>query len=199
MVNNVRGTYAFTGKYNNKEVTIMASGMGMPSIGIYAYELYKFYDVENIIRIGSCGAMVPELNLFDIILSKQVYTEGNYALTFSSEDCHIEKSSEKLNQKIIETSEMQNINLIQGNTLCSEVFDEYILDLQSYKNRIPEDFSPIAVEMEAFSLFHIARKLNKNASCLMTVVDSTFKNEHISSEARENGLNQMIKLVLESI
>ena len=78
LVSNVRGIPVFTGKYNGKEVTVMASGMGMPSMGIYSYELFKFYDVDNIIRIGSCGAMVPDLNLFDIILSKETYTEGNY-------------------------------------------------------------------------------------------------------------------------
>lgn len=199
LVNDVRGIFAFTGKYKGKDVTVMASGMGMPSIGIYSYELFKFYYVENIIRIGSCGAMVPELNLFDIVLSKKVFTEGNFALTFASEDSHIVSSSEFLNNKIIETAKSQNLNLIQGNTICSEVFDEYIIDLQSYKNRIPKDFHPISVEMEAFSLFYIAKKLNKNASCLMTVVDSSFKNEHISAKDRENGLNKMINLALESI
>ena len=199
LVNDVRGILAFTGKYKGKDITVMASGMGMPSIGIYSYELFKFYNVDNIIRIGSCGAMVPELNLFDIVLSKNVYTEGNFALTFASEDSHIVNSSEFLNNKIIETAKRQNLNLIKGNTVCSEVFDEYIIDLQSYQNRIPKDFNPISVEMEAFNLFYIAKKLNKNASCLMTVVDSTFKNEHISAEDREKGLNKMIKLALESI
>lgn len=199
LVSNVRGIPAFTGTYKGKEVTVMASGMGMPSMGIYSYELFKFYDVDNIIRIGSCGAMVPDLNLFDIILSTETYTEGNYALTFASEDCHFAKSSEFLNNKIIETAKSENINLIVGNTVCSEVFDEYIIDIKSYLDRIPKDFSPLASEMEAFSLFYNAKKLNKNASCLMTVVDSTFKNEHISSEDREAGLNQMIKLALDSI
>ena len=91
------------------------------------------------------------------------------------------------------------MNLIVGNTVCSEVFDEYIIDINSYLNRLPKDFSPLATEMEAFSLFYNAKKLNKSASCLMTVVDSTFKNEHISSEDREAGLNKMIELALDSI
>ena len=199
LVSDVRGIYAFTGTYKNKEVTIMASGMGMPSMGIYSYELFKFYDVDNIIRIGSCGAMVPELDMFDIILSNEVFTEGNYALTFASEDCHIVKSSEYLNEKIISTANEKNQKLIVGNTICSEVFDEYIIKLDEYKNRIPANFNPVSVEMEAFALLYNAYKLGKNASCLMTVVDSTFKKIHASSEEREQGLNKMIELALDSI
>ena len=199
LVNDVRGIYAYTGKYKGKELTIMASGMGMPSMGIYSYELFKFYDVDNIIRIGSCGAMVPELNMFDIILSKQVYTEGNYALTFASEDCHIVNPSEILNQKIINTANKKNQKLIVGNTVCTEVFDEYIINLTEYKNRIPHDFYPVSAEMEAFALLYNAYKLGKNASCLMTVVDSTFKDVHASSDEREQGLTKMIELALDSI
>mgnify|MGYP004585798491 CR=1 FL=1 len=177
----------------------MASGMGMPSMGIYSYELFKFYDVDNIIRIGSCGAMVPELDMFDIILSKQVYTEGNYALTFASENCHIINSSEILNNKIIDTAHKNKQKLIVGNTVCSEVFDEYILKLEDYKKRIPADFFPVSVEMEAFALLYNAYKLGKNASCIMTVVDSIFKDSHASTEERERGLSKMIELALESI
>lgn len=199
LVNDVRGIYAYTGTYKGKELTVMASGMGMPSMGIYSYELFKFYDVDNIIRIGSCGAMVPELNLFDIILTKQVYTEGNYALTLASEDCHIIDSSDELNNKIINTAESQNLNLIIGNTVCTEVFDEYIFDMDKYQKRIPKDLNPIATEMEAFALIYTAKKLNKKATCLMTVVDSVFKKEHASSEERENSLNKMIELALDSI
>ena len=199
LVNNVRGNLAYTGTYNNKAITVMSSGMGMPSMGIYSYELFKFYDVENIIRVGSSGAMVPELNLFDIVLAQNVFTEGNYALTFASENCHQVESNKILNNQIIKTAQSQKINLKIGNTICSEVFDEYILDIKTYLERIPQDFSPIAVEMEAFSLFYIAKKLNKKASCLMTIVDSTFKNQHISSQERESGLNKMIKLALDSI
>ena len=199
LVNDVRGIYAFTGTYKGKEVTIMASGMGMPSMGIYSYELFKFYDVDNIIRIGSCGAMVPELDMFDVILCNEVFTEGNYALTFASENCHIVKSSEALNKKIINTANEKNQKLVVGNTICSEVFDEYILKLEDYKNRIPADFHPVSVEMEAFALLYNAYKLGKNASCLMTVVDSTFKDVHASSEEREQGLYRMIELALDSI
>ena len=94
LVSDVRGILAFTGTYKEKEITVMASGMGMPSMGIYCYELFKFYDVDNIIRIGSCGANTPDLNLFDIILTTEVYTEGNFAYTFSNKNDHYVKPSE---------------------------------------------------------------------------------------------------------
>lgn len=199
LVNDVRGMYAFTGTYKGKQVTIMASGMGMPSMGIYSYELFKFYDVDNIIRIGSCGAMVADLDMFDIVLSNQVFTEGNYALTFASENCHIVKASQILNEKIMQTASNKNQKIIVGNTVCSEVFDEYIIKLEDYKKRIPSDFKPVSVEMEAFALLYTALKIGKNASCLMTVVDSTFKGSHASSEEREQSLNNMIELALDSI
>ena len=199
LVNDVRGIYTFTGDYKNKKVTVMASGMGMPSMGIYCYELYKYYDVDNIIRVGSCGANVPELNLFDIILSQEVYTEGNFALTMANENCHFVKPSETLNNKIIQTARNTNIKLQIGNTICTEVFDAYAIDNKSFLNRIPKEFNPISIEMEAFSLFYTAQKLGKHAACLMTVVDSAFKDSFATSEEREKGLDKMIQLALESI
>ena len=111
LVNSVRGMYAYTGKYKNKEITVMASGMGMPSMGIYCYELYKFYEVENIIRIGSCGAYKPELKLFDVILAENVFSEGNFALTLNNENCHIVSSNNDLNNIIKETARNTNIPL----------------------------------------------------------------------------------------
>ena len=199
LVNDVRGIFAFTGKYKGKEITIMASGMGIPSMGIYSYELFKFYDVENIIRIGSCGALVPELELFDIFLAKIVYTESNYALTFASEDCHTVSSSIELNTKIKNTAKSLHYDLICGNTVCSEVFDEYIINNEAYKSRLPKDLNPLTSEMEAFALFYNAKKLGKNASCLMTVVDSTFKKLHATPEDREKNLNKMIEIALNSL
>lgn len=199
LVSDVRGILAFTGTYKEKEITVMASGMGMPSMGIYCYELYKYYDVDNIIRIGSCGANRPDLNLFDIILTTEVYTEGNFAYTFASKNDHFVKPSEELNNKIINTAKEKNISLSIGHTLCTEVFDEYISDLQTYKERIPKDFNPLGTEMEAFALLYTANTLNKNAACLMTVVDSMYKNSFATAEERENGLNNMIELALDSM
>ena len=199
LVSDVRGILAFTGTYNGKEVSVMASGMGMPSMGIYCYELFKYYDVDNIIRIGSCGANSPELDMFDVILTNTVYTEGNFALTLANENCHFVEPSKTLNNKIIQTANEKNISICIGPTLCTEIFDEYILDFEKYKQRIPVDFNFLGTEMEAFALLYTAKVLNKNAACLMTVVDSIFKSTHATSEEREKGLDKMITLALESL
>ena len=164
LVNKVRAMYAYTGKYKGKEITIMGHGMGMPSAGIYTYELYRHYDVDSIIRIGSCGAYVPSLNLFDVILADQVYTESNYALTMNNEDCHLIHSA----------------------------------DQKTFLARLPKDLNIIAAEMEAFAIFYNAKILNKKAACLMSVVDSEFKDEVVTAEDRQLGLNKMIQIALES-
>ena len=198
LVNQVRGMYAYTGTYQGKNLTVMASGMGMPSMGIYSYELYQFYEVENIIRIGSCGSYKPELKLFDIILSEKVFSEGNFALTLNNDICHVVESDKNLNSKIIETAKSQNISLITGNTVCTDCFDVYMTDVNKFLARIPQDFNPVSAEMEAFALFYVAKILNKKASCLMSVVDSKYRKDIATPEERQNGLNTMIKLALDT-
>ena len=198
LVNQVRGMLAYTGTYKGKEISVMAHGMGMPSVGIYSYELFKFYDVENIIRIGSCGGYKPELKLFDIVLSENVFSESNYALTLNNDDCHIVSSSKELNSIIENTAKETNTNIISGNTVSTDCFDVYMTDVNKFLERLPENFNPVSVEMEAFALFYLAKYFNKKASCLLTVVDSYYKQQEISSEEREKSLNSMIKLGLES-
>ena len=198
LVNQVRGMYAYTGTYKGKELSVMAHGMGMPSMGIYSYELFKFYDVENIIRIGSCGAYIPELKLFDIVLSKNAFSEGNYALTFNNDICHVVESDEQLNSIIENTAKENSIKLTKGNTICSDMVDFYMTDVNKFLERIPDGFNAISAEMEAFSLFYNAKFFNKKASCLMSVVDSKFIKNVATAEERETGLNNMIKLALES-
>ena len=163
LVNTVRNIYAYTGKYKGKDVTVMASGMGMPSIGIYSYELYKEYDVKNIVRIGSCGAYTEQLDLMDVVLV------------------------ENINQKII-----------KANIACTVCFDPYLSDPMMFANRLPKEKNIAGSEMEAFALFYTAKVLNKNAACLLTVVDSNVKKENLTSEQRLKSLNEMIVLALES-
>lgn len=198
LVNQVRGMYAYTGTYKGKNLSVMAHGMGMPSIGIYSYELYKFYDVENIIRIGSCGAYKPELKLFDIILSENVFSESNYALTLNNENCHIASASNKLNSIIENTAIENNISLTKGNSVCTDCFDVYMTDVNQFLKRLPDGFNPVSAEMEAFALFYNAKLFNKNASCLMSVVDSKFIKDVATAEERQTGLNNMISLALDS-
>ena len=198
LVNKVRNIFAYTGKYNGKDITVMASGMGMPSMGIYCYELYKFYGVENIIRIGSCGGYIPELKLFDIILADNVFSESNFALTLNNDNCHIASSDKNLTDNIENTAIKNNISIHRGNTVCTDCFDVYMTAVNKFLKRIPENFNPLGAEMEAFALFYVAKMLDKKAACLMSVVDSKFIKDVATSEEREKGLNTMIKLALDA-
>ena len=179
----------------------MASGMGMPSMGIYAYELYKFYDVDIIIRMGSCGTLDREVDMLDTILLESSYTESNFAQLMNRDrETQMANASPELNYLIEETAREKNINLKKGVGLCNDFFDVY-LDEEKYQDTIksvPQEYKYLGVEMEAFALFYIASMFNKNAACLLTVVDSRYKAVVITSEAREKNLNNMIEIALET-
>lgn len=198
LVTDVRGICGYTGTYKGKEVSVMASGMGMPSIGIYCYELYKYFGVENIIRVGSCGGYTEDLKIFDIALVEKSYTEGNFALALNNEEKHVEESDSELNQKILETAKKVGIDCKLTNALCSEVFDWYVTDFDAFYNRLPKDLKITCAEMEAFALFYTAKVLNKKAACLLTVVDSQYYKEQVTSEERQKSVNQMLELALEA-
>ena len=198
LVNSVRNMFAYTGTYKGKEITVFASGMGMPSMGIYCYELYKFYDVDTIIRIGSCGAYEENLNLYDTVLVDISYTEGNFAKNLNNSDCHIINSDETLNNIIKETASSNSIKIITANALCSECFVEYVEDVTKLLNRVPKEANISVAEMESFALFYTAKYLNKKAACLLTVVDSHYKKQEVPVEEREKSLNDMITVALES-
>jgi len=197
LVNEVRGALAYTGTYKGQRITVFTSGMGMPSMGIYCYELYKFYDVENIIRIGSCGSNAKDIKLLDVILSTSSYNEGGFAYNFNNKDVHEVEANEELNNLIIQTAKENNINIRVGKTACCEVFDAYMEDYRIFLKRCPEGL--LASEMEAFALFYIAKYLNKKAACLLTVSDSKYDTRIVSSEDRQNSLTTMIELALETI
>ena len=196
LVNTVRNILAYTGKYKGKEITVMASGMGMASMGIYAYELYKFYDVETIIRIGSCGGYDEKLQLFDTIIVDKSYTESTFAYTLNSEECKTIDATLEVNDIIEETANNIGIKCVKGKVLCSDCFDPYISKLDELLSRLPKDV--IGAEMESFALFYLAKLLNKKAACLLTVVDIPKESEQATSEQRQNALNDMIKLSLET-
>lgn len=199
LVNSIRGIYAYTGTYKGKELTFMAHGMGMPSAGIYVYELFKFYDVENIIRLGSCGAYTEDINLLDIILVDNSYTESEYAYTLNNEHVSLAQSSKELNENMEKTADKLNIKLVKGNVVSTDVFDWYMTDLNKFQERIPNDLNVIAAEMESFAIFYIAKLFNRKASCLLTVVDSHYKKQELSAEDRQNSLDQMTLVALDSI
>lgn len=197
LVNSVRNMFSYTGLYKGKKITVFSSGMGMPSCGLYTYELFKFYNVKNIIRIGTCGAYNPNLNILDTILVDNSYTIGNFAKALDGNDEHLASSSNDLNEKLIESAKDLNIDLIKGNTFCSEVFD-YYTDLDAFMKLFPKDLDIIASEMEAFALFYTAKYFNKKASCLLTVVDSHYQNKEITAEERQTSLNNMIQIALDA-
>ena len=200
LVNSVRGMTAYTGKYKGKEITVFPMGMGMPSFGIYAYELYKFYDVEVIIRMGTCGTFDENVNILDTIILEGSYTESNFATMFNRDyETHLSNASKKINDIMEEVAKEMNIKYLKGYGSCSEVFDVYLDDekYQDMINHLPKNLEIKAVEMEAFALFYIANMLNRKAACLLTVVDSRYQKEIIvTSKEREQKLDNMINLAL---
>ena len=153
---------------------------------------------RSIIRIGSCGGYTKDLNLFDIILSENCFSEGNYALTLNNDNCHLVSASKELNDVIESTANSIDVKVHKGNTVCTDCFDLYMTDVNKFLERIPKDFNPLGAEMEAFALFYNAKLLNKKAACLMSVVDSKYIDKVATTEERQTGLNNMIKLSLES-
>ena len=194
LVNNVRGMLAYTGYYKDKKITIMAHGMGCPSIGIYSYELFKFYDVDEIIRIGSCGAITKKVPLRSVILVNKVYSKSNYAIIHNNDKRKTLSGSKELNEKIINTANNKNIKLYNSNVYCTDCF---YTDIENY-DLLYKNHGCVAVEMESFALFHNADILNKKASCILTVSDNVLTKEELSSLERQNSFDEMITLALDS-
>ena len=197
-VANLRNMLGYTGFYKGVRVTVMASGMGMPSMGIYAFELFHYFDVEKIIRIGTCGSLKPTVKVPDLILANSSYSESNFAYTFDDYKEHITYPSNSLNNTIIETAEELDYKLHVGDITTMDVFGPYI-DYDRVLARVPKDLDIVAEEMEAFGLFHIANHFEKEAACILTAVDSKYSKIVLSGEEREKSLNSMITLALESI
>ena len=194
LVNSVRGMTAYTGYYKDKLVTVFPSGMGIPSMGIYSYELFKEYGVENIIRIGSCGGYSSRLKLKDVILVQGSYSDSTYAHYLDNYKEHLVESDNTLNNIIESTAKDSNKKIVKGNIYCSDVFYEKEYD---YKERAKK-LDVLGIEMETFALFNNARYFDKKATALLTVSDLFFSEDKLSSEEREKELNEMITLALDS-
>ena len=195
LFNTVRNMFGYTGTYEGKKISVMGSGMGMPSIGIYSYELYKDYDVENIIRIGSAGSYSHDAKIYDVILATKAYSESSYAKVQSGYDSDMAYPSEGLNLKLKKAAEKLNIPLIEAGVHSSDVF--YREGSKDYIKPIV-DRGCIAVEMESFALFNNARVLNKNAACLLTISDSFVTDEVTTALERQNSFTNMMKIALEA-
>ncbi|MBR1385518.1 MAG: purine-nucleoside phosphorylase [Bacilli bacterium] len=194
LINTVRNMYGYTGKYKGHDVTIFASGMGMPSMGIYSYELFKFYDVDTIIRIGSAGAYTENLNLYDVLLVNGAYSESTYAKTQGNEQNNILYSNELVNKKIKESAEKLNINIKEGIVHSSDVFYK---ENDNFRE-LYDKYKCLACEMETFALFHNAKILNKKASAIVTISDNLVTHEKTTSTERQNSFTNMMKIALEA-
>ena len=199
-VTNLRGMLGFTGMYKGQQITVMGHGMGMPSMSIYAFELFHFYDVQKIIRIGTCGTLNKKIDLNHLILADRVYTESKFAFTYNGYNKDVVESSVELNNQIKATANDLGLNskFHTGMIMTLDVFGPYVNE-EAILGRIPKEYNVVGEEMEAFALVHIANSLNRQASVITTVVDSKFSNSIISPEDRQTALNDMIVLALESI
>lgn len=193
LVTSVRNVYGYTGTYKGKPVSVMASGMGMGSIGIYSFELFQFYGVKNIIRVGSAGAYDPDLKLFDVVLADSSYSESTFAKTMNGYDKDITFPSEELNKHIEDTAKALGKEVHVGPIHSSDVFyhttDDYMTAVKAHHC--------LCVEMESFALFHNAHVLGKHAACLLTISDSLVLHQETTAEEREKSFTNMMEIALE--
>lgn len=191
LVNNVRGIQGYTGKYKGVPVSVMASGMGIPSISIYSYELFSFFGVENIIRVGSAGGMQPNIKIRDIVIGMGACTNSNFALQYGLGGTFAPIASYSLLKKAVDVAEKMDLSYHVGNLLSSDTF-------YSDANNEPwQKMGVMAVEMEAAGLYMNASRLNKNALAICTVSDHLLTGEQTSAEERQSTFKDMITLALE--
>ena len=189
--NTVRGMLGYTGKYKGVEVSIMGSGMGIPSIGIYSYELFKFYDVENVVRIGSAGAFKPEMNLFDVLLVEHAYSKSTYAKAAFGYTEDVMDPSPELNKILADTADKLGKKYWKGYVHSSDNFySDFSID------REPAPYDLLAAEMESFGLFANARHLGKKAACILTISDSIVDHKETTPEQRQTGFTEMMEVAL---
>lgn len=196
LVNDVRNMLAFTGTYKGVPVSVMASGMGMPSIGIYSYELYQFYGVENIVRIGSAGSYAERLQVRDVVLADYAYSDSTYALKTNGTDSHKLYPSLELNAIIQKKAEELGIECKLGVVHSSDAF--YTDPAIGSWETIRDETGAECVEMESFALFHNAHMTGKRAACILTISDAFYNQVALSAEERQNSFTQMMRLALES-
>lgn len=192
LVNDVRGVHGYTGEYNGKKVTVMASGMGQPSIGIYSYELFNFYDVDTIIRVGTCGSFHPDLHARDIIVAMGACTNGNYAMQYNLPGTFAPIADFDLVRRAADECEKAGVNYKVGNIFSSDIFyDEANSGMDWAKMGV------LGVEMESAALYCNAARAGKKALCICTVSDSfIYPEENTTAEERQNSFTAMMKIAL---
>lgn len=192
-VNAVRNMFGYTGTYKEKEISVMGGGMGMPSIGIYSYELFNFYDVDQVIRIGSAGAFQDNIKLMDVVIGMGACTDSNYAYQYGLSGTFAPIADYELLNRAVETAKRQGTNVVVGNVLSSDVF----YNAMSNVNDLWRDMGVLAVEMEAAALYMNAAKAGKKALCMLTISDHLYTGESLSAEDRQLGFGKMMEIALE--
>ena len=193
--NEVRNMFGFTGTYKGQKVSVMGSGMGMPSIGIYSYELFTQYDVEAIIRIGSAGSYSDKANVYDVVLADSAYSESSFAKVAFNVDTDVLNPSRALNDLILDKAKALDIDVLEGRIHSSDVF--YRDSGKTWEN-IRDEHDVLCVEMESFALFANANHLNKKAACLLTISDSFVTQEVTSADERQNAFTKMMEIALDA-
>ncbi len=187
-VNAVRNMFGYTGTYHGKEISVMGAGMGMPSIGIYSYELFNFYDVDNIIRIGSAGALQDHVRLMDVVIGMGACTDSNYAYQYGLPGTFAPIADYELMSRAIETAKKQGTGVAVGNVLSSDVFYNQCENANDLWR---------SMGVEAAALYMNAAKAKKKALCMLTISDHIYTGEALSAEDRQIGFGKMMEIALE--
>lgn len=195
-ITDVRNMLGYTGTYKGKKISVMGSGMGMPSIGIYSHELFTQYDVDCIIRVGSAGSYVEDLDVMDVVLADSAWSESSFALTQNGCTDDVMYPSPRINAAIRQVAEEKGMDPAPVRVHSSDVF--YRSGDSNYYKKLVEEKGVAVVEMESFALFHVANVTGKEAACLLTVSDSFVKPEILTAEERQNSMKAMIELALDA-
>lgn len=200
LVNDVRGVQGYTGLYKGVPVSVMASGMGMPSIGIYSYELFNFFDVSGIIRVGSAGSYREDVKVRDLIIAEGACTDSSYVNQFNLNGNYSAIADYELLEKCVKISRENDVQYHVGNILSTDAFYGDLEGLPDYKKPLNawSKMGVLAVEMEAAALYMNAARANKKALCICTVSDSLVTGEALSAQERQNTFHEMIKIALET-
>lgn len=193
LVTSVRNMLGYTGTYKGKEISVMGGGMGIPSVGIYTYELFNFYGVDNIIRIGSAGALSDKLKLKDVVIGMGACTDSNYAAQYGLPGTFAPIADYGLLRRAVEVAEKQGTNVVVGNVLSSDAF----YNANKNANDLWKSMGVLAVEMEAAALYMNAAKAGKNALCILSISDHIYSGEELSAEERQVGFGKMMEIALE--
>jgi len=194
-INHVRNMLGYTGFYKGKRVSVMGSGMGMPSIGIYSFELFSFYGVENIIRVGSCGSYSPRVNVYDVIIVSKAFSESSFAQVAFGENQKLLSANPSLTKKLNASAKKLGYPVLNEVINSSDVFYRKDSDVPKEAR---DDFGCVAVEMESFALFANAEYLKKRAACILTVSDSLVTHEATTSKERQESFQKMMEIALDT-